>query len=168
MPPETVPPSKPLLRSPRMNPWLIESSAVQTWESIYSMPITSDECVSEVRSILNCRSKIQSIRNLRGNEAQNFVDFLDQVSTSSLPCLNDSWSRTGAHSIVPGQQIPASGYTASLQDLQSPRYHPLLIYSSNGSAYRGGPSLQQICRCDRRRILRKSCGHQATQDEREL
>ena len=50
------------------------------WEIIYSLEITSNECLSEVRSLLNCPSKIAVARNFRGSEAQAFVDFLDKVS----------------------------------------------------------------------------------------
>jgi len=44
------------------------------------MDVTSDECLSEVRSLLSCPTKINVTRSFRGNEAQMFIDFLDQVS----------------------------------------------------------------------------------------
>ena len=34
---------------------LIESSDMQLWANIYTMEITSDECLTEVRSLLSCR-----------------------------------------------------------------------------------------------------------------
>ena len=43
------------------------------------MEVTSDECLSEVRSLLSCPSKITVARNLQGDEAQFFINFLDQV-----------------------------------------------------------------------------------------
>ena len=52
--------------------------------NIYAMEITSDKCLSEVRSLINSPSKIQAVRSLQGNEAQKFIDFLDQVSKSPL------------------------------------------------------------------------------------
>ena len=44
------------------------------------MKVTSSECISELQSLLNCPSKISAVRDLQGNEAQTFANFLDQVS----------------------------------------------------------------------------------------
>ncbi|KAF9783953.1 hypothetical protein BJ322DRAFT_1109806 [Thelephora terrestris] len=49
------------------------------WTNICFVEITSDECLSEVESLLSCPSKIAIARSFRGSEAQTFVDFLDQV-----------------------------------------------------------------------------------------
>ena len=69
---------------------------MRLWPKIYSMGITSNECLTEVRSLLSCPSGMNLVRNFRGNEAQTFVDFLDQVSKSCcagislvLPALRD-------------------------------------------------------------------------------
>jgi len=51
------------------------------------MEVTSDEYLSEVRSLLNCPSKITRVRNLRGDEAQMFIDSLDRVSKLG-PCFS--------------------------------------------------------------------------------
>lgn len=55
----------------------------QFWARIYSLDITSDECLYEVRALLNCPSRVTAARNLQGGEAQIFVDFLDKVSDRS-------------------------------------------------------------------------------------
>ena len=47
---------------------------------ICSMEATSTECLWEVRSLLTCPPKVAAARSLEGNEAQEFVDFLDRVS----------------------------------------------------------------------------------------
>ena len=63
---------------------LIESLDMQLWANIYTMEITSDECLTEVRSLLSCRSNMNIARSFRGIDAQTFIDFLDQVSRSCL------------------------------------------------------------------------------------
>jgi hypothetical protein len=68
---------------------LIQSLDMQFWASIYSTEITSNECLSKVRSLLSCRSKITVIRGFQGNEAQTFIDFLDQVSKLCALCLTN-------------------------------------------------------------------------------
>ena len=64
---------------------LMDSLDIQFWTNLYSVEITSSECLSEVQSLLGCPSKIAHARSFRGREAQMFVDFLDQVSLSFLP-----------------------------------------------------------------------------------
>ena len=46
------------------------------------MEIASDECLTEIRSLLSCRSNLNVVRGFKGGKAQEFVDFLDQVSES--------------------------------------------------------------------------------------
>ena len=60
---------------------------MQFWARIYSLEITSDECLYEVRTLLNCPSRVAAARGLQGDEAQIFVDFLDKVSDQSTPSL---------------------------------------------------------------------------------
>ena len=70
---------------------LIESSDIQFSTNIYSTEVAPNECLSEVRSLLSCPSKIDAVRNLQGNDAQTFVDFLDRVSpgyVSRIPTQN--------------------------------------------------------------------------------
>lgn len=93
------------------------------------MDVTSNECLSEVRSLLSCPVKITVARSFRGNEAQTFIDFLDQVSRLRLlrignlgrqtqvlvrSCLDDKFRQRSllllskickAQSIVPGSYI---------------------------------------------------------------
>jgi len=49
------------------------------------MDITSGECLAKIRSLLSCRSSINGARSFQGEEAQAFIDFLDQVS--GLHCV---------------------------------------------------------------------------------
>jgi len=39
----------------------------------------------KVRTLLSCRSSMNVARSFQGNEAQTFIDFLDQVSCNRLP-----------------------------------------------------------------------------------
>jgi len=55
--------------------------------NIRSTGITSDECISEVQSLLGCSFKITLAMSIQGNEAQTFVDLLDQVSRLWVPCV---------------------------------------------------------------------------------
>ena len=64
---------------------LIESLDTHSLIDICSMEITSDECLSEVHSLLSCQSKITAAKNLQGNEAHIFIDFLDRVSGHCVP-----------------------------------------------------------------------------------
>ena len=44
------------------------------------METTSDECISEIRSLLSCPSKACLAKRLEGDEAKMFIDCLDRVS----------------------------------------------------------------------------------------
>jgi len=72
-----------------IDPRLVESLDVQFSTNIYSMEVTSNECLSEIRSLLSCPSKITVARSFQGNEAQTFIDFLDRVSKPCVPCLDN-------------------------------------------------------------------------------
>ena len=80
----------PLLRPQWTGHWFTGSLDVQFWTDIFSMEITSNECLTKVRSLLNCPSKIAIARSFRRNEAQTFIDFLDRVSKWRAPCLDSS------------------------------------------------------------------------------
>ena len=53
--------------------------------NIYTVEIASNESLTGVCSLLSCRSNVDVVRGFQGSEAQTFVDFLDQVSTLSVP-----------------------------------------------------------------------------------
>ena len=59
---------------------LIQLLDIQFPAKLCSMEATSTECLLEVRSLLTCPPKVAAARSLEGNEAQEFVDFLDRVS----------------------------------------------------------------------------------------
>jgi len=85
----------PPLRPQRTDRRPTESLNIRPWTSIYSMEITSSECLSEVRSLLSCPSKITLVRSFGGNEARKFIDFLDRVSKLCAPC-SSKWATEGA------------------------------------------------------------------------
>ena len=77
----------PLPRLRQIEHCLIESLDKQFWVNIYSIEVTSNECLAKIRTLLGCRSNMNVARSFQGNEAQTFIDFLDQVSDeSSVPC----------------------------------------------------------------------------------
>ena len=73
----------PLPRLPRIGHRLTESSDTQLWADIYSIEVTSSECLAKVRTFLSCRSSMNVARSFQGNDARAFIDFLDQVSGES-------------------------------------------------------------------------------------
>jgi len=73
----------PLPHPQRIGHRLIEASGAQFWTSIYSIDVTSNECPAKVQTLLSCRSSVNVARSLQGNDAQIFIDFLDQVSCKS-------------------------------------------------------------------------------------
>ena len=125
-PPETEPSGAPPLCPSWVDQWLIGPLGMQIRAS---MEITSDECISEVKSLLNCPSKVATARSLQGVEAQTLIDLLDKVRTPTMSCPKNLTHQTGAYAIVSGRQTLAPVFAASLQDLQGPRYHPLLLSS---------------------------------------
>ena len=74
-PPDTHPP-----HAQRIVHRLTEPLDMKFWTDIYSMEITSNECLSAVQSLLSSPSKITAAQSFRGSEAQKFIDFLDRVS----------------------------------------------------------------------------------------
>ena len=61
---------------------LTDSSDKQFWTNIYSAEVNLSECLTNVQSLLSCPSKIAVAQSFQGNDAQIFIDFLDQVSKS--------------------------------------------------------------------------------------
>ena len=70
---------------------LIRPLDTQSWADVYSMEITSNECLAKVRLLLSCQSEMNVARSFQGNEAQTFVNFLDRVSGTlrCTTCLNN-------------------------------------------------------------------------------
>ena len=80
----------PLLHLPWIDRWLMETLGTPSRTGTYPMDVTSDECLSEIRTFLSCPFRITAVMGFRGNAAQVFVDFLDRVSrTASAPCLGN-------------------------------------------------------------------------------
>ncbi|KAF9651759.1 kinase-like protein [Thelephora ganbajun] len=77
----------------------------QFWANFYTVEITSDECLSEVGSLLNCSSKITVARSLRGNEAQAFVDFLDRRGLRLLSKICKAQRIIPASYVLQGRSI---------------------------------------------------------------
>ena len=149
--------------------WLINSSDIRFWTKIYSMEVTSGECLSEVQFLLNCPSKITFARGFCGNEAQTFIDFLDRVRAQRAKFRGDNSERqnTGTRMWLPRSQTPAARPTTSFQDLRSTSDYTLFIYSPTGAlARRADPLPRRVRRRERWGIPGTHRSHQASQDER--
>ncbi|KAF9787044.1 kinase-like domain-containing protein [Thelephora terrestris] len=92
---------------------LIKPSDIHSSANIYSMEVTSNGCLSGVRSFLSSPSRINTSRNLQGDEARTFIDFLDQGLAACSP-LDDKYLQRGslllskickARSILPASYI---------------------------------------------------------------
>jgi len=80
----------PIPHSQRIGHRPSEPSDKQLWANIYSIEVTSKECLTRVQTLLSCRSGINAARSFQGNEAQMFIDLLDQVSCESCAqCLGN-------------------------------------------------------------------------------
>ena len=64
---------------------LTKSLDAQSWPNLYTLEVTSNECVSKLRSLLSRPSEIAVARSFQGVEADTLANFLDQVSG---PCVS--------------------------------------------------------------------------------
>ena len=53
---------------------------VLSWDAIFSTDVTSPEGLSSIATLLHSPSKTADARSLHGDQAQRFIDLLDQVS----------------------------------------------------------------------------------------
>ena len=92
----------PPLRSVRIDRCLAEALDACSLTGEYPMEITPRECFSKIGALLCCPSRVTAARSLRGNEAQEFVDLLDQVSElqESRALVIDRVSQTLAQSYL--------------------------------------------------------------------
>lgn len=52
------------------------------WDTIFSMNITSAECLPNISTLVHSPSKISEARSLQGDQAQSLIDLIDQVCDS--------------------------------------------------------------------------------------
>lgn len=57
----------------------IDSQDTRFWTAMRPAEFTSDECLSKVQALQSCPFKISLVRDFGEDEAQAFVNFLDQV-----------------------------------------------------------------------------------------
>ena len=68
----------------------IELSDMQLWANIRPSEIPPNQCLSAIRSLLNCPTNITVARSFQGDEAQRLINFLDRVSKPCLLRFNNS------------------------------------------------------------------------------
>ena len=62
---------------------LIHTPDALFWDTIFSMDVTSTEDHLNIATLLSSPSKIIDAINLQGDQAQRFIDLIDQVSDSA-------------------------------------------------------------------------------------
>ena len=87
--------------SQRIDRRLIGFLGVRSSTDIHSTGVASNECISEVKSLLSCSFKINLAVSVQEDGAQKLVDFLDQVSRLCDPCLGSLRCRIGSCAVMP-------------------------------------------------------------------
>ena len=62
---------------------LTQISDALFWDTIFSIDVASAEGLSNIRTLVHSPSKIAMARSLQDDQAQRFIDIIDQVSSSS-------------------------------------------------------------------------------------
>ena len=60
-------------------------SGVPAWKRLIGRPLAANESISLITDLLSDRSEVEAIKRLSTDEAQSFVDVLDQVFPSLVP-----------------------------------------------------------------------------------
>ena len=64
-----------------------ESLDVQSWSELCALEITPNKCLSKLRLLLSCPSKVAAARSLQGSDAKTLINFLDRVSGLRASCV---------------------------------------------------------------------------------
>ena len=67
------------MRSPDL---LLASRTIPAWKRLTDRPLDVNERIPLIADIFSDRSEIEAVRRLRGNDAQSFVDVVDEVFLS--------------------------------------------------------------------------------------
>ena len=59
-------------------------SGVPAWKRLITRPLITSECISLIADLLSDRGEVEAINRLSIDEAQSFVDVLDQVFPSLI------------------------------------------------------------------------------------
>ena len=59
-------------------------SGTPAWKRLIHNPLTSDERIALIADIFSDREETEIIKNLSGNDAQSFVDAIDQVIAPAI------------------------------------------------------------------------------------
>lgn len=57
---------------------------VPVWKQLISHPLPTNECVSLIMAIFSDRDELHEVNNLCGDDAQAFIDVIDEVGTFPL------------------------------------------------------------------------------------
>jgi hypothetical protein len=63
-------------------------SGIPKWKCLIDRPLTPNERISLINEIFSDRNEIEVVRNLRGRNAQSFVNALHEVRTHTPSALS--------------------------------------------------------------------------------
>ena len=58
--------------------------SIPRWKCLINKPLTADERISLIADIFSNRSETEAVKRLRGDDAQSFVDAIDEVPAHSF------------------------------------------------------------------------------------
>ena len=59
-------------------------SGIPAWKRLIDRPLATDECISLIAGIFSDRGEAEAIKHLQGDDAQSFVDVIDEVPPHSF------------------------------------------------------------------------------------
>ena len=66
--------------SPEIPP---KHSGVSAWKRVVELPLASDSQISLITAIFSDRDETEVVRDLRGDDAQSFVEVIDEVGSGN-------------------------------------------------------------------------------------
>ena len=101
-------------------------SGTPAWKRLIEGPLNSDVRVSLIADIFSDRDETEMVKQLRGDDAQSFVDVMDQVIyPNDLKCNLFLSCRVDAGQ--PGATTPEEVSERIMQDVWSPGSPPKII-----------------------------------------
>ena len=65
--------------------WFLVCSEDPIWKQLISDPLSAHERIPLITTIFSDKNQVEMVGNLSGNDAQVFIDLIDEVSACTLP-----------------------------------------------------------------------------------
>ena len=65
--------------------WFLVCSGDPTWKQLISYPLSAHERIPLITAIFSDQNQVEMVGHLSGNDAQAFIDLMDEVSVCALP-----------------------------------------------------------------------------------